>query len=425
MKKYYIKIQNKGEIDINGLSLLGVTDKRGDSDKIGFFGSGNKYAIALLLREKIPFKIFSGVKEIEIATEDVMFRGQIYEQIIIDGEKTSLTTSMGPDWESWFAIREIYCNAVDEGDCELTIADRIIPSMGKTTIYIESTEKIKSIFKNIQKYIIVNRLKINKVETKFGGVTFITPTADEFICYRKGIRIYPDNKEKSLYWYDFDKIEINESRTYKYDHQIKERMAGALASTTDKSIVKNYLKNYKDRYEKHALWEYTTRDNLSDAWQEILNGKRVYPEGIAEVSGDLEGKLGGYIVPDNLANKISVELKDVDVVGKNKSKNYIVIKEDAKENDTVKIAIEELQRLGFKITSKISIVKFSISDVIASYEKERDVILLGENHIGDDDLQNTILEEHYHSLGLADGNRTFVTYLIDEVLSLIKTGKLQ
>jgi len=103
---------------------MGISSKRGDEEKIGFFGSGNKYSIALLLREKIPFKIFSGEKEVKFTTDTVMFRGQTYEQIRINGEPTSLTTSMGPDWEPWFAIREMYCNAVDEGGEKLVVRCR-------------------------------------------------------------------------------------------------------------------------------------------------------------------------------------------------------------------------------------------------------------------------------------------------------------
>jgi hypothetical protein len=52
----YLLIENKGEIDINALILMGGTTKREDESKIGFFGSGNKYAIALLLRERLNMR---------------------------------------------------------------------------------------------------------------------------------------------------------------------------------------------------------------------------------------------------------------------------------------------------------------------------------------------------------------------------------
>ena len=67
----YLLIQNKGEIDINALILMGGSTKRNNSSMIGHFGSGNKYSIALLLKNKIGFKIYSGENEIIITTETV------------------------------------------------------------------------------------------------------------------------------------------------------------------------------------------------------------------------------------------------------------------------------------------------------------------------------------------------------------------
>ena len=46
----YIRIENKGEMDINALLLLGATNKRDNEAMIGFFGSGLKYAVAVLLK---------------------------------------------------------------------------------------------------------------------------------------------------------------------------------------------------------------------------------------------------------------------------------------------------------------------------------------------------------------------------------------
>ena len=54
----FVEITNDGEIDSLSLSLVGASTKRADGSKIGFFGSGNEYALALLLRENIDFKIF-------------------------------------------------------------------------------------------------------------------------------------------------------------------------------------------------------------------------------------------------------------------------------------------------------------------------------------------------------------------------------
>lgn len=417
--KYWIKIQNQGEIDVNGIHLIGASNKRGDDSKIGFFGSGNKYAIALLLREKIPFKIFSGNKKVSITTEPVMFRGELYEQIVVDGEKTSLTTTMGPDWETWFAVREIYCNALDEGEAKIGVEKDVKSKAGETHVYIELTESLSQFFQNINDYIITSKKPIYTSKTFYGSVDMFEG-GDEFICYRKGIRIYPKNSTKSLYQYNFEKIEINESRVYKYPHQVSEQIASALTVCEDRKIIINFLKNWKNTFEANLHWESEggyVHDKFSQTWNEVLEGKRVYPESVAVHSGDFEGKHNSFIVPDNLANKIAEEISGCEVVGRKQEKEYHIVEPTPEQQDKINKSLEQLERIGYKVTSEIKLATAKIDDVVAWYDKEFDVIYLVPKYLTTvGEIKNTILEEHFHSLGLVDGQRSFVTYLIDELI---------
>lgn len=420
MNKYWIKIQNDGEIDINGLHLMGISTKR-EEDKIGFFGSGNKYAIALLLREKIPFKIFSGKKKIEVTSQPVMFRGQLFDQILINGEKTSLTTAMGPDWETWFAVREIYCNAQDEGGAKIEVCQKITPSKDKTTVFIALTKKLSAFFHDINRYILVSQSPKMTVNTEYGKVD-IHNGGDEFICYRKGIRIYPENSRKCLYNYNFSNIDINESRVYKYEHQIKEQIASALTNCDDREIILNYLRNWKGNFEEYLHWEkegnYVT-DSFSQEWHKVLDRKRVYPESIATISGDFEGKANSFIVPDNLATKIHDEIKTCEVVGKKSEKSFEVAEPTDDQKNKIDQSLKELKNIGYNITSKIVVAKPYMDDVVAWYEKDNDTIYLSQKFLTTIPyIKNTILEEHFHSLGHVDGNREFVTFLIDEIIRI-------
>jgi len=58
----YLKIQSKGEIETEALSLMGASTKKEDFNTIGKYGSGGKYSISSLIRNGIDFKIFSGEK---------------------------------------------------------------------------------------------------------------------------------------------------------------------------------------------------------------------------------------------------------------------------------------------------------------------------------------------------------------------------
>ena len=417
--KNWVKIQNDGEIEFGGLHLMGISSKRGDEEKIGFFGSGNKYSIALLLREKIPFKIFSGKKEVKFTTETVVFRGKTYEQIYINDEQTSLTTAMGIDWETWFAIREMYCNAQDEGGAKLTVEKTPKGEAGKTTIFIELTSELNTFFSKIDKYILVTKDKmLDEVKTEYGKVEVYSSDGKELVCYRKGIRIFPANKIVSMFSYNFDRIEISESRAYKYEHEVKERIAAYLANTTRGDIISHFLSKWKGSYEGDAKWEYVN-DPLSETWHKILIGQRVYPESLAMDTGDYEGKRNAFIVPDELAKKIGEQFNDVDVAGIGNRKHYEVVEMTEGEKNKIQRAKGELAKIGFGITSKIELAVTTTKDVIAWYDMENDTIYHTRKYLAEHDLRevkNTLVEEHLHSQGHTDGKREFVTFLIHQLI---------
>jgi len=408
-----------------GLSLMGVSSKRDDDTKIGFFGSGNKYAIALMMREKIPFRIFSGKTEMKITTKKVMFREKLYEQILINGEPTSLTTAMGPDWEPWFAIRELYCNALDEGAATMTVAQKPVGLDGSTRVYVGLTGVLEDFFKQRERFILVNEKPEATAKTFYGQVSIFPRGAEEFICYRKGIRIYPKNEKKALYWYNFDRIDINESRTYKYEHEINERIASFFAVTNDKTIIEHYLANWKGNVEENAAWQYT-HDALSEMWHRVLTGRRVYPENLAIHSGDFEGKHNSFIVPNSLADKIADQFPDIEVVGAKGTKQFVELEMTAAERQKIDTAVIELREIGYDIRSDIKLAQTTTDDTIAWYDKVTDTIYHTRRHLnGIQELKNTFLEEHFHAVGHNDGQREFVTFLIDELIAAKERNALQ
>ena len=110
----YMMFQNAGEILADAFKYIGASTKVDDESMIGEFGSGANYAIAYLIRKKIPFRIFSGNKEIIFSEEIIDFRGKEFHAISVNGSTTSITTEMGKDWNAWYAIREFWCNSLDE-----------------------------------------------------------------------------------------------------------------------------------------------------------------------------------------------------------------------------------------------------------------------------------------------------------------------
>jgi len=211
-----IVISNKGLIIPEDLMLIGSSSKRGDSSKIGMFGSGWKYALAWFLRNGVKIEIYSGHNQIEISTIDKSHRSNNVKVITVDGEKTSLTTDMGPGWSGWMALREVVSNAIDEGEHSVDFKwnPEVNTEANKTKIVIPVNNELSDIMMKYEHYFAFDRETSYNYEA---GRVFLKSSKSEINIYRKGIRCYDDSAFKDSYIdFDFNKIPINESRISSY-----------------------------------------------------------------------------------------------------------------------------------------------------------------------------------------------------------------
>lgn len=413
----YLLIENVGEIELEALTLMGATSKSGDDTKIGFFGSGNKYALATLLRHNIKVLIFSGSKEYLVTCEPVAFRGQEYQRILINGQPTSLTTRMGPAWEPWMAIRELYCNAIDEGLIFFSVVSEVQgPMDGNTSIYLEITSEIQDFLDHKGEYINDNEV-LETIECLYGSVDVLD--SQKGARFRKNIACVNDPC-RSLYSYNFDNITINESRLIQYDYQQYEQIACALAASKDPAIVTNVIGhiNDDDLLEARAKWHpgYCTKP-LSLVWEQVLLGlaQPVISQSVAEYLGTEETR-NCIKLPDELVEKIKRDLPNVPMYGDFNGQSCAATPSPE--------LVEEVQRCmallvtwGFK-EQVFSYRKFLSSAVLAQFYEDQ-IYLSIELPIHM--VLETLYEEITHkSTGLRDLTREFQDYLFREIIRLQK-----
>lgn len=430
--KTYMEFANKGVIDLNAFKLLGASSKREATDKIGFFGSGLKYATALMLREGIEFKVYAGKKEIKFGLVKQDFSGIGFNVITVDGEKTSLTTEAGPDWEPWFAIREIYSNTIDEGG-SMELVSSISPSAGETKIYVEMSEKLGDVTKNWQDYFSFKRPVVD--ETVLHGPLdaerrykiFAKRLTSYPVIFRRGIRVGEIRHSESLFDYDFSDLEINESRVMKYTYKSQQLIGEALMFSESKEVISSFISNWKEskmiEYDE-TTWSYVMSDTFfgygdkrprfSDEWLNQLKEKRIVPYELGGFYG-ITAKTVGF--PNKMVKMLKEQFgNQLNIAGSDTNVAYKITEEPGEEYKKI---YDKLDKAGFTFPfENIKLGKFKDDDMLGQFDSTENLIVLCDHSKNWSRRDKTVLllEELLHKKsGYSDNTREFQTFIISEL----------
>jgi hypothetical protein len=302
----YIKVTNKAD-QVNRLKLekLGFSTKRDDTQTIGQFGSGIKFAPISAIRKGIDF-IFAGNDSkgsytLEYIIQDdegvpsVFYKYQDYEKA------SSFTADAGTlSWESEFQIyREVVANAMDEAkmsETEWNISvvhtDEIVAVEGEFSVYLGATDEMIKIHENFDKYFSVNREPI--FETSYGKIYKSYDGSLRVYC--KGVLVYSSEMRvnrsggpelMALYDYELNDVNLNEERTVSSEWEMNRLIISLLAKIDDKDMVNDVLdfafnksENFNEYYETTTIPSYLFSPvvNISETWKECFED--IYPKGI-------------------------------------------------------------------------------------------------------------------------------------------------
>jgi len=420
----YIKIKNKGLIEPEALHLVGASTKRSDSRKIGQFGSGNKYAMAYFLRNDYELIVYSGTKEIKITTEKSNFRDHDFNVVYINGQKTSITTEMGKDWEFWQALREVYCNAIDEGGFSMDFVSNVDPYPEETHFYIRTSDKAVEFMNNFDNYFATNKEVL--FECKQGRI--LKKSGDTVNIYRKGIRCY-ETKKESVYDYDFDNISIDENRLVNYFWEVEQKMWGLIFQCDNEEVIMQVLHNCGDsNFLEGALSDISTinSSNMSDMFRKCIQSTKLAPKGYAGLLKPDEVHQH-VILPTKIFNSVRGTIDD-EVVGDNfkvtrKGAFFREVENNKLQEETLRKAIDFLNECSFQIPYEIRIAVFDEKKVLGTADPKNKLIYISEVclSMGVNEVVNTIIEEFIHlKHDVADETRAFQTAAITELIDYMK-----
>lgn len=291
MNKNSVYFTNPGHFDVAAMLTFGLSAKASDS-AIGFFGTGFKYAVAIILRELGTIKITTknDAGEIEIysfISKRKTVRGSGFDVVYLidhkDGSEreAGFTTRLGINWKPWMAFRELYCNAADEGGVTST------KYIEADTVIDVSCPSISEAMANKDQYILN------------GEPDFVHDAADiydkpaEFIYY-KGIAIA--SADTAMTYNIKGHIELTEDRTVKYDYYVKWAIQKAVQACDIPRLVRKAIAkgdNYEARMGFDKDWPVC--DVFQDECRAMLKtqngiseGARVFLKELVEASREFE-----------------------------------------------------------------------------------------------------------------------------------------
>ena len=416
-----LQIKSVGEIEPQALKLIGATTKSNDNTKIGMFGSGLKYSIAFFLRNKIDFRVFSGTREIMISTIDQEFRREKFEVVTIDGEPTSITTKMGEnDWGTTFmAIREIYSNAMDEGEYSMTLSDSLDIQEGYTTFIIEGVDSVVDIAKNYDKYFACNRQAV--VSNMYGKVYNAVERGISRV-YFKGVKV---GEFTSDFPYDFQlsEVELNEVREIKHETYVLNDIGKTIEGSTLKSFTRKWIDGL------HSGDTFNTRVCLSNWHMEtyaselllefIANNTFYNPSQVAFF--DLKPRKSSIPLCEKALERFTKLFPEIEIDGVNKLGSDSMVEKEitSGQSKAVESAVDLLLDSNYKtrLMSEIKFCDFSKDSTMAKADCENKIMWISRTAIDNYSsfkLASIIIEEQEHIItGHSDCTREFQTHLFE------------
>jgi hypothetical protein len=438
----YLLIANKGRLEPEALTLIGASTKRGNKSKIGQFGSGNKYALAYLLKHNYEVQIFSGSEEIKIDLATKVFREHEFQVLVINGKETSITLDFGYKWTLWQAIRELYSNALDEGLISFGFSEGewgIIPEYQPkeieainenlpeiTAILIKSTDELEDLMFNIHDYIATG----NEVLFECSEGKIYRKHNSKACIYYRGIRCYETQKE-SIFDYDFNNVEIGEDRLIKYSWSLPEEMWKILFKCNNHVVLRTLLQEIQaTKYQENEIeGSFVSIPDLTNKaeWKECLKNLSIAPR-----------DLGGYVKEEDraatllLPGKLYTSL--IGALGNGLKSNSFTISKGGILFHTFRF--DELQKVTLDkaysffveckypepLSHQILTVYFDSPNILASCGEDGEILLSNTViNMGVQEVINAIIEEHLHLTYKAkDYSREFQDASITEFINYMK-----
>lgn len=388
-----------GRLDMRAITVFGLSAKKGENP-IGFFGTGLKYAIAILMREGAQFHIETGGVRYDFDVNADTFRDKEFSCIgmhsALKGYELPFTTELGKNWEMWQAFRELYCNTKDEGGLTQERIAAIPEVWGDDYTIISVHHKdFYDAYCNRHKFFIENKQPIAS------GDSMEVYEGESLYQFYRGIRV-GELPHKSLYTWNYTySIDLTEDRTCKYSFVWESPAAGVIAYANNKMFIRNCVTAPNETFE--AKLDYGLGMAVSSEFMDVM----------AQFENDYSGGVS-HSARKLYEHKAQKQLGEKDAVALTKIEQAMLDK-----------AITVCADLGCKPNDCPIIVTQSLGNNVLGLSSNGKVYLSKEVfNMGTKMVAGTLYEELlHHEQRMWDMTRQFQNFLINKLMSMYEEQK--
>jgi hypothetical protein len=382
--------QNEGLIDIQAVTTFGVSSKE-CNNPIGFFGTGLKYALAVITRLGGNVIIYRGTARHTFYSRTKTIRVNQFEVLHMDGKQLGFTTELGKTWEPWQAYRELACNTYDENGKIYRVeedgvwAEKDYVKKGFTTIVVRCPE-LDEVYLDNDIFVTGEPLEESDDIKIYEGVS-------DYIYYR-GVKAYSLNKP-SLYTYNIlGECDLTEDRTLKYSFEWAAYIQKYLTRHASKEMLQKVL-SAKDSYLDYQF-------NF-----ESLNS---FSDNFLDVCGRNYNKRSGF---NQAAIKVYMKMTRKDL-----SQKKIIIPKTS--NLCLEKAIYFCNKIGYDVERYPIFVVDHLGQGIMGLAENGCIYLSNSIFLqGSKYVASTLIEEFIHlNEGFGDCTREMQTHLFDKIVTM-------
>lgn len=370
MKVYF---STPGPLDPRAFTTFGLNAKLDEQSAIGYFGTGLKYALAILAREGANVTINGSLLKVE----NTSFRGKAFKEIFLGQQSLPFTTELGKNWTIDMAFRELYSNTLDEKGLVGTA-----PGPFETNIMVEHPDFYKAYLQKDTWFLRPGRRVVAatpRMEVIEGQSNFI---------YFKGVRVgQPTHLCQYTYNFTYG-VQLSEDRTANL-YTLGHLFGDEVTKLTDAELIKELITMPEKTFEtSDGSYLYITDNSVSNEFRRAAMDLRK----TSNLHPDVRQLLNRW-KQDQLSADDAIALLP-------------------HEQEMLQAARAWLAKAGHHITIPIYKIEGQADNVVGSYLKGQ-IFLTKEAFTSVGELIDTLLHEQAHHIsGAKDCTRAFEEYLL-------------